>query len=399
MKTELKIAWRYLFAKKQFNAIHIITSISSAAVGVVTAAMICVLSVMNGFSVMVEQLFSHFDPDIRITAKVGKSFHLDNTKREQLSQLPCVDLLSESISEIALIEFDEKQMPVQLIGVDSNFAKLTNIEHIIKDGQYSVHDGAFDRTVLGRGLAWKLGIRAHFVNGIQVYAPKRKEEVHMRRPPGLDINYNRETCFLAGIFAVEQQKYDNNTMLVDIGLTRRLLDYDSTEITTLQVGIKDGYDIDKAKKRISGVMGNGFLVQDRYEQQEDFFKIFQIEKLLTTLLLAFILLIATFNGIGSLSMLIIDKRRLKLKDAGLPSVVLENTPKYLRWTKVPVVKAKVGPRVMTLMCDDKIFANIPIKKEVKAVVSGIYITEVKGIRGPLDTPKKKKGFFARFKKN
>ena len=95
----------------------------------------------------------------------------------------------------------------------------------------------------------------------------------------------------------------------------------------------------------------------------------------------------------SVSMLIIDKRRMKLKDAGLPSVVLENTPKYLRWTKVPVVKAKVGPRVMTLMCDDKIFANIPIKKEVKAVVSGIYITEVKGIRGPLDTPKKKKGFF------
>ena len=101
----------------------------------------------------------------------------------------------------------------------------------------------------------------------------------------------------------------------------------------------------------------------------------------------------------SVSMLIIDKRRMKLKDAGFPSVVLENTPKYLRWTKVPVVKAKVGPRVMTLMCDDKIFANIPVKKEVKAVVSGIYITEVKGIRGPLETPKKKKGFFARFKKN
>lgn len=101
----------------------------------------------------------------------------------------------------------------------------------------------------------------------------------------------------------------------------------------------------------------------------------------------------------SISMLIIDKRRMKLKDAGLPAVVMENTPKYLRWTKVPVVKAKVGPRVMTLMCDEKVFANIPVKKEVKAVVSGIYITEVKGIRGPLDTPKKKKGLFARFKKD
>ncbi len=100
----------------------------------------------------------------------------------------------------------------------------------------------------------------------------------------------------------------------------------------------------------------------------------------------------------SVSMLIIDKKRMKLKEAGLPSIVLESTPKYLRGAKVPIVKAKVGPRVMSLVCDDKIFANIPIKKEVKAVVSGIYITEVKGIRGPLDVPQKKKGFFARFKK-
>ena len=100
----------------------------------------------------------------------------------------------------------------------------------------------------------------------------------------------------------------------------------------------------------------------------------------------------------SVSMLIIDKKRMKLKEAGLPAIVLESTPKYLRGAKVPIVKAKVGPRVMSLMCDEKIFPNIPIKKEVKAVISGIYITEVKGIRGPLETPKKKKGFFAKFKK-
>ena len=100
----------------------------------------------------------------------------------------------------------------------------------------------------------------------------------------------------------------------------------------------------------------------------------------------------------TLSMLIIDKKRMKMKDAGFPAAVLENTPKYFRGFKVPVVKAKVGPRVMTLLCDDKIFPNIPIKKEVKAVVSGMYITEVKGLRGPLEAPQKKKGFFARFKK-
>lgn len=306
MKTELKIAWRYLFAKKQFNAIHIITAISSAAVGVVTAAMVCVLSVMNGFGVMVEQLFSQFDPDLRITTQKGKSFSISEEKKDELLGLPSVDLLSESITETALVYFEDKQMPVQLQGVDAEFDELTGIEQIITDGHYEVYDGAFDRAVLGQGLAWKLGIGARFVSGIEVYAPKREGKVNMLRP---DANFNRETCFIAGTFAVNQQKYDDNLMLVDIDLTRRLLDYDSTEVTALQVAVAEGYSVKQAKKEIVSVLGEGYAVQDRYEQQEDFFRILRVEKLLTTLLLVFILLIATFNGIGSLSMLIIDKQQ------------------------------------------------------------------------------------------
>ena len=306
MKTELKIAWRYLFAKKQFNAIHIITAISSVAVGVVTAAMVCVLSVMNGFGVMVEQLFSQFDPDLRITTQKGKSFSISEEKKDELLGLPSVDLLSESITETALVYFEDKQMPVQLQGVDAEFDELTGIEQIITDGHYEVYDGAFDRAVLGQGLAWKLGIGARFVSGIEVYAPKREGKVNMLRP---DANFNRETCFIAGTFAVNQQKYDDNLMLVDIALTRRLLDYDSTEVTALQVAVAEGYSVKQAKKEIVSVLGEGYAVQDRYEQQEDFFRILRVEKLLTTLLLVFILLIATFNGIGSLSMLIIDKQQ------------------------------------------------------------------------------------------
>lgn len=294
-----------MFAKKQFNAIHIITAISSAAVGVVTAAMVCVLSVMNGFGVMVEQLFSQFDPELRITAQSGKSFSISEEKREQLLGLPCVDLLSETISETALVYFEGKQMPVQLMGVDAAFDDLTGIANIITDGHYEVYDGAFDRAVLGQGLAWKLGIGARFVSGIEVYAPKREGKVNMLRS---DVNFNRETCFIAGTFAVNQQKYDDNYMLVDIDLTRRLLDYDTTEVTALQVAVAEDYSIKKAKREIAAVLGEGYVIQDRYEQQEDFFRILRVEKLLTTLLLVFILLIATFNGIGSLSMLIIDKQ-------------------------------------------------------------------------------------------
>ena len=306
MKTELKIAWRYLFAKKQYNAIHIITAISSAAVGVVTAAMICVLSVMNGFGTLVEQMFSQFDPDIRITAKNGKSFRISQETKDHLTALPCIDLLSESVSETALVYFEDKQTPVQLMGVDSLFEKQTAIENIIIDGHYEVHDGAFDRAVLGQGLAWKMGIGAKFISGLQVYAPKRHGKVNMLRP---DMNFNMESCFIAGIFAVNQQKYDEKLMLVDIDLTRRLFDYANDEMTALQVTLPEGYNVKRAKREIADILGDGYVLQDRYEQQEDFFRILRVEKLLTTLLLIFILLIATFNGIGSLSMLIIDKQQ------------------------------------------------------------------------------------------
>lgn len=303
VKTALKIAWRYLFAKKQFNAIHIITAISSVAVGVVTAAMICILSVMNGFGVMVEQTFSQFDPDIRITAKNGKSFHLTQETKERLLALSEVNLLSESIEETALIYFEEKQTPVRLVGVDSVFESLTKIDQTITDGHFEVYDGGFDRAVLGQLLAWKIGIGARFIHGIQVYAPKRNSKVNMLRP---DANFNQETCFIAGIFAVNQQKYDENMMIVDIDFTRRLFEYDSTEVTAIMVSIKG--NIKQAKRAITQVLGNEYYIHDRYEQQADFFRILHIEKLLTAVLLAFILLIATFNSIGALSMLIIDKK-------------------------------------------------------------------------------------------
>ena len=306
MRAELQIAWRYLFAKKQFNAIHIITAISSVAVGVVTAAMVCVLSVMNGFGVMVEHLFSQFDPDLRITATVGKSFYVNEQQKAQLLDLSCVDVVSESVSETALVYFEDKQMPVCLLGVDSLFDDMTGIENIITDGYYQVYDGAFDRAVLGQGLAWKLGIGPRFVSGLQVYVPKRNVRVNMLRP---DANFNQETCFIAGVFAVNQQKYDDNVMLVDIDFTRRLLDYNFNEVTSLQLALKEGYNVKKAKREILEVLGEGFAICDRYEQQQDFFRILRVEKLLTTLLLVFILMIAIFNSIGSLSMLILDKQQ------------------------------------------------------------------------------------------
>jgi lipoprotein-releasing system permease protein len=145
----------------------------------------------------------------------------------------------------------------------------------------------------------------------------------MLRP---DLNFNQESCFIAGIFSVNQQKYDDNLMLVDIGLARRLFDYKENEVTALQLSIDKQYTTKQAKEEVQQVLGDNFILQDRYEQQEDFFRILRIEKLLTTLLLIFILLIATFNGIGSLSMLIIDKRQdiLTLSHLGASNPMIRN---------------------------------------------------------------------------
>lgn len=305
MKTELKIAWRYLFAKKQYNAIHIISGISAAAIGVVTAAMVCVLSIMNGFGVIVEQMFSQFDPDIRIEAVNGKSFNDSGSKFESLRQLDGIELISQRIEETALLQFEGKQMPVRLYGVDSTFATLTHIEEIITGGHYEVHDGAFDRAVLGQGLAWHIGIGAQFINPLYLYVPKRTEKVNMLRP---DQAFNEEVCFIAGTFAVQQAKYDDEVMLVDIDLTRRLLEYEETEVSSLLIKVQSTSHIKHIEKEVQHLLGDKYKVLNRYEQQADFFRILRVEKLLTTLLLVFILLIASFNIIGSLSMLIIDKQ-------------------------------------------------------------------------------------------
>jgi lipoprotein-releasing system permease protein len=306
VRTEIKIAWRYLFAKKQYNAIHIISGISAAAVGVVTAAMVCVMSVMNGFGSMVETMFSQFDPDIRIESVAGKSFIDDGEKFAALRQLPCVSMVSQSIEETALLQFEGKQMPVKLHGVDSVFPSLTHISDIITDGHYEVFDGAFDRAVLGQGLAWQIGIGAHFISPLHLYAPKRTGRVNMLRP---DQAFNDELCYIAGTFAVQQAKYDNEVMLVDIHLARRLLEFHPNEASALLVQITPNTSTRQAKREIQSLLGNDFAVLDRYEQQADFYRILRVEKLMTTLLLVFILLIASFNIIGSLSMLIIDKQK------------------------------------------------------------------------------------------
>lgn len=301
---ESHIAWRYLFSKKGHNAINIVSGISAVAVGVVTAAMICVLSVMNGFGALVEHMFSEFDPALMIVPTTGQTLRTDTEPIASLYAREDIEAVSMQLEQTALIRYKDHQLPARVMGVDDLFTRTANIDSIITDGFYSVWDGAFDRAVLGRGLAAQIGINAHFTGALHLYAPERTEKINMLRP---DKSLRHEHAFIAGTFAVNQVEYDDQLILVSLPLAQRLFDYDEHTATALRIHPKEGVKISNLKSQIAYLLGQEYRVLDRYEQQQDFFRILRIEKLLTILLLVFILIIASFNIIGSLSMLIIDK--------------------------------------------------------------------------------------------
>ncbi len=303
MKLEPHIAWRYLFSKKGHNAINIVSGVSSGAVAVVTAAMICVLSVMNGFGTLVEHMFSEFDPVLLVVPSEGQTLRTDTFPIAQLFADDALEAVSMQLEQTALVRYKNHQLPARVMGVDSLFTRTAHIDSIISDGFYSVWDGAFDRAVLGRGLAAQIGMNAHFTGALHLYAPERKGRLNPLRP---DKSLRHEHAFIAGTFAVNQIEYDDQLMLVSLPLAQRLFDYDDHTATALRIQPKQ--KVKEVKKRLAKTLGPGYKVLDQYEQQADFFRILRIEKLLTVLLLVFILLIASFNCIGSLSMLIIDKR-------------------------------------------------------------------------------------------
>ena len=306
---ESHIAWRYLFSKKGHNAINIVSGISAAAVAVVTAAMICVLSVMNGFGALVEQMFSEFDPVLLVVPTEVQTLRTDTAPVLSLYAREDIEAISMQLEQTALIRYKDHQLPARVMGVDSLFTRTAHIDSIINDGYFSVWDGAFERTVLGRGLAAQIGINAHFTGALHLYAPERTGRINMLRP---DLSLRHEYAFIAGTFAVNQLEYDDQLMLVSLPLAQRLFDYDEHTATALRIQPKRTQNTDRSTDRIqtelATTLGSGYKVLNRYEQQADFFNILRIEKLLTILLLVFILLIASFNIIGSLSMLIIDKR-------------------------------------------------------------------------------------------
>ncbi|MBP6284168.1 MAG: ABC transporter permease [Paludibacteraceae bacterium] len=304
MNLPLYIAKRYLFSKKSHNAINIISIISASGVAVGTLALVCVLSVFNGFQGLIEDLFGKFDPQLQITVNEGKSFDPQIPSIQSLYTMTEIALISEVVQDNALLIFSDKQTPAVVKGVSDTYSRVNEIDDIILDGDFKLSDGVFDLGVAGVGLAQTLGCGVRFVEPVQLFAPKRNERINLARP---DNAFTSEFIFLSGIFMVQQAKYDTNLLFVNIPLARKLFGYDK-EVTSLELKLVEGVNELQVQKKVQAMLGEGFSVKNKYEQQAEFFKMMEVEKWITYLILSFIVLIAIFNVVGSLSMLIIDKK-------------------------------------------------------------------------------------------
>lgn len=307
MNLPFYIAKRYLFSKKSHNAINIISGISVCGVALATLALVCTLSVFNGFQELVATFFTAFDPELKITVAEGKVFDAHDERIARVRALPGIEVFTEALEENAMFQYKDKQAMVVIKGVEDNFEDLTAIDSILYGrGEFKLHDEVVNYGVMGMQLVSVLGSGIAFVDPVEVYAPKRGEKVNMANPSG---SFTKDYLFSPGIvFAVNQQKYDASYVITSLDFARRLFGYE-TEVSSIELKLKPGQDVENVKNEIKQILGDDFIVLDRYEQQADVFRIMEIEKLISYFFLTFILVIACFNVIGSLSMLIIDKKQ------------------------------------------------------------------------------------------
>lgn len=305
MRLAVRIAIRYLFAKKSQNIINVISWISVTGVLTGSLALLVVLSVFNGLHGLIGSLYNSFDPDLKIEAAEGKTINLQAINLEALREIEDVASHTVVLEDHALFRFGKRQVPGRVMGVDSLFTTVSSIDSIIVEGKFRTRYGDQFEGVLGLALADQLAVRLNFVTPLMMYVPQRQGRINLARP---DQSFRTEYLQPSGIFMVNQIDYDASYLIADIEQTRRLLEYDHQTATWIGLKIRAGGDMYRVKKQVEQIAGNAYKVRNREEQHETFYKMVKVEKLMAYLILSFILLIALFNVIGTLSMLIFEKR-------------------------------------------------------------------------------------------
>ena len=300
------IARRYLFSKKSTHAINVISGISVIGVAVATMALVVTMSVFNGFHDLVASFFTSFDPQLKVVPLKGKTVAADDPILTQIRQLPQIEVATECVEDQALAVYNSHQAMVVVKGVEDNFDQLTHINEIlIGDGEFSLHAADMDYGILGIRLAEQLSTGYTYERPMKIYAPRREGQFDMTAP---EEAFEEDELYSPGVlFNVKQAKYDKNYIITSIGFARRIFDQQGM-LSSLELRLKPGSNFDAVKSEIQKLCGDQFAVKDRFEQQDDTFKIMKIEKFIAYIFLTFILMVACFNIIGSLSMLIIDKK-------------------------------------------------------------------------------------------
>lgn len=300
------IARRYLFSKKSTHAINVISGISVVGVAVATMALVVTLSVFNGFHDLVASFFTQMDPQLKVTPVKGKTAPADDPILTEIRQMPEVVVATECLEEQALAVYGDRQMMVKIKGVEDNFNQLTHIQEILEgDGDFELHAADLNYGIPGLGVAYQLGLGYTYDHPLKVFAPRREGQLNMANPTeGFVVD---ELYSPGVIFCMKQGKYDKNYILTSLAFTRHLFDLEG-RLSSLELRLKPGSDFERVKGQMEEIAGDKYHVFDRYEQQDDTFRIMKVEKLIAYVFLTFILMIACFNIIGSLSMLIIDKK-------------------------------------------------------------------------------------------
>lgn len=345
MNLPLLIAKRYLFSKKKQNVINIITLISVIGVAIGTMSLVIVLSVFNGFDGLIKNLFGSFDPDLKILPVTGKTFTTDSTFKA-IKKINGITLYSEILEENALLKYGKRQRPVIVKGVDTTFKQMTGIDTMMVEGSFLLHKKNQQQfAVLGYGVALDLGVGLTFVNPIKFYAPKRDAKLSHNPTNAFNIKY----LYPSGYFMI-QPDFDTQYAIVPLPFARKLFNYPKA-ISAIEIKVENRADIETIKEEIQQILGEKYKVLNRFELHDVFFKMMQSEKAIIFLILLFILIIASFNVLSSLTMLLLDKKQdiIVLQSLGA-------TPKTIRrifflagWL-ISLIGAIIGVFLGVLIC-------------------------------------------------
>ena len=343
------IARRYLFSKKSTNVINIISGISIVGVAVATMALVVTLSVFNGFHDLVASFFTQFDPQLKIVPVVGKTAPANDPALLRIKQLPSLAVATECLEDQALAVYGNRQQMIRLKGVEDNFDSLTHVREILEgEGDFELHAADMYYGIPGLGVAYQMGLGYTYQQPLKIYAPRREGQLNMANPSD---GFVEDELYSPGVvFCMKQSKYDKNYILTSIDFTRQLFDQQG-RLSSLELRLRAGSDFEQVKRQIQDLAGGRFHVYDRYEQQEDTFRIMKVEKLIAYVFLTFILLIACFNIIGSLSMLIIDKRQDVVSLRNLGATERQISQIFLfEGRMISVIGALIGIAAGLLLC-------------------------------------------------